>query len=345
MSHNYTTTLSSCCLRSKSTVQISNFTTACFLKITFNSIFQLPNTCTFKFLPSSHLERLVDPTMIQDGSTINRRWFVKEKIGSFGDVSLYKACRKFKLKEKVSRRELIVKVSRKINTGDNFQNEDEIFKRIIKNTRHMESTIVPNYYYSYRTDKEDIVVFKMTGISLFSYCKNQQGLLPTQQVIHIFLKALACIQKFHSLGIAHRNIIPQLIWIAENGHDLGDICFIDFMNAKMSHTDRGGKDIDAISFQDRKNDLEMLCHCMMYISDGCPSWGDVTVYKHFPDCCTCVENEENRNMCPQCEVCFCYPRCFRNYLFYLRSVSELSGTEYRVLQKILRMDVTEIMVT
>lgn len=281
--------------------------------------------------------------MIEEGSIINKRWLVQEKIGLFDNIVLYKACRKFKLKEKVSRKDVVVKVSQKAKNRSKFHDEGEIFQRIKKHKRHTENLIVPNYYYQHDTDREEIMVFKMTGVSLFSYCKSRAGLLPTQEVIHIFLKTLNGIEQLHSMGIAHRNIVPQFIWIGENGN-LGDISFVDFGKATISQADPDGKYTQSVSFQDRKNDLEMLCHCMMYVSDGCVSWADVSVYQEFPDCCTCVENEENGSLCPQCEVCFCYPRCFRYYLFYLRSVSELSSTEYRVLQTILKMDVTGIMV-
>lgn len=280
--------------------------------------------------------------MIQEGSIINRRWLIQEKIGSFDNIILYKACRKFKLKEKVSRKDLVVKVSQKASKTDKFHDEKELFQQINKNTRQTENQIIPNYCYHHETDNEEITAFKMTGVSLFSYCKSRAGLLPIQEVIHIFLKTLSCIERLHSIGIAHRNIIPQIIWIGKNG-SFSNVSFIDFRKAKMSQSDPNGKYSHSVSFQDRKNDLEMLCHCMMYVSDGCVSWADVSSYNEFPDCCTCLENEENRDLCPQCEVCFCYPRCFRHYLFYLRSVSDLSNTEYRVLQTILKMDVTSIL--
>lgn len=71
----------------------------------------------------------------------------------------------------------------------------------------------------------------MTGVSLLSYGKTQAVLLPVPEVTQIFLKTFNGIEKWHTIGIYYRNIVPELLWIRENGLPY-NITFIDCAKAK-----------------------------------------------------------------------------------------------------------------
>lgn len=121
---------------------------------------------------------------------VARRWKIKDKLGSGGFGSVYKADGK-------TGKSVAVKFEKPVDGSSYLFREFEVFSAL---ERKDDVVGLPEYYYYGGEGEYDVIVMERLGSSLYNLRSEQGGSLSTKSIHMIGIQALKRIETLHSAG-------------------------------------------------------------------------------------------------------------------------------------------------
>ena len=144
-----------------------------------------------------------------EGSVIGNRYEIKEKIGSGGMATVYKAL------DKILNRYVAVKVLR-----DEFTTDEEFIKRFNAEAQSAARLTHPNIVSVYDVGQEYnvyYIVMELIQGKTLKQIISEDGFLSWKWSINIAIQIAAALEMAHKNNIIHRDIKPHNIMITEDG--------------------------------------------------------------------------------------------------------------------------------
>jgi serine/threonine protein kinase len=270
---------------------------------------------------------------------VSNEYEIIKKIGSgsFGEVYL----------TKLVNNDLLVASKIEEKSGDKVSkiyDEYKIYRKL--ELKGIEKGI-PKIYSFYETPKFNVLVMELLGDNLESIFEKYQKVFKLQTVLKLGYELICLIEKIHNCGIIHRDIKPNNFMFG-SGIKKNELYILDFgLSKKFIKNKRhieyktnkslvGTARYTSINIHlgiepSRRDDLESICYMLIYFLKGQLPWQGLKKKKGVNHLEIIGEIKLSTSIKKLCDE---IPKCFTEYLEYIRELTFEERPNYKFLKQL-----------
>lgn len=274
--------------------------------------------------------------MYTNGSVINGKWEIVQRIGRGSHGTVYKAI------DRTDNSQVAIKVEASEVRKKRLKDEHGIYRHMMGIIpQDLGHGVASPIYFEEKSDHK-ILVLELLGPSLLNLFNFQGCRFNLKTILMLFKGILLAIQKVHSTGVVHKDLKPANLCMGR-GKNATSVHVIDYSVAKLYEDQDGAvnKFVGTTRYASasahigaaisRKDDLESICYVMMYLYKGRLPWSQ----QRNLSLAELNAYVREWKMKPLNEVCEEYPAFFKECLEYLRTIKFNDDPDYCLLIDII----------